>query len=306
MKGSQLGYILNSDMTVTSSKQSGKTPIGVVVCSYSGGGGQAMSLKSLGDYAWGQFGTNISTLKDYPDSASAYKDTSSYANTAKIIEAGDKSKYPAAWAAHEYSTEGTSAGDWCLPAAGILTSYYANKREINKGFNRAGGTNFSVPPAAWSSSEDDYTKAWYSLFDKRHGLLDQSKYMGFRVIPVIGFCDAGYEYDKTTDSCKIRNCGGYSKSLQPECIEYDTCQSGSTTYYSCKKCNPCSMMCGSECVKGYEDINKIGKYATYTTCTYNGKNYYTATSCDESYFGNRLDELRGYCYQSDGDNAPFC
>ena len=48
--------------------------------------------------------------------------------TEKIIAAGNKSKYPAAWAVHKYSTEGTSAGDWCLPAARIFTSYYDNQR----------------------------------------------------------------------------------------------------------------------------------------------------------------------------------
>ena len=246
-------------MTVTSSKQSGKTPIGVVVCSYSGGGGQAMALKSLGKYQWSPEYVDISTLPNYSSASSASKGYNSCGNSKKIMAAGNKSKYPAVWVANEYSTEGTSAGDWCLPAAGIFTSYYNNQSIINTGFSRAGGTKFTTSTYAWSSSEDDFHDAWYSNFYGRYGLTYSNyKRNSYEVRPVIGFCKAGYEYDKTTDSCKIRTCGyGYSKSLQSECLEYDTCQSGSTTYYRCTKCNPCSMMCGSECVKGYEDINKI-------------------------------------------------
>ena len=170
MKGSQLGYILNSDMTVTSSKQSGKTPIGVVVCSYSGGGGQAMALKSLGDYKWSTEYVDISGLTNYDPESAASKDYDSCGNTAKIIAAGDKSKYPAAWAAHEYKTAGTEAGDWCLPAAGIFTSYYNNQDAINTGFRRAGGTPFTSSTEAWSSSENNddyygYGRAWYSDFN---------------------------------------------------------------------------------------------------------------------------------------------
>ena len=119
MKGSH-----NSDMTVTSSKQSGKTPIGVVVCSYSGGGGQAMALKSLGKYQWSPEYVDISTLPNYSSASSASKGYNSCGNSKKIMAAGNKSKYPAVWVANEYSTEGTSAGDWCLPAAGICRNIY--------------------------------------------------------------------------------------------------------------------------------------------------------------------------------------
>ena len=188
MKGSQLGYILNSDMTVISSKQSGKTPIGVVVCSYSGGGGQAMALKSIGSYEWGGYGTDISTLPTYISVSTAYKDYDSCGNTAKIIAAGDKSTYPAAWAAHEYSTEGTNAGDWCLPAAGIFTSIYNNQSTINTGFSRAGGTQFTAYPYTWSSSEFHSYGAWHSNFNSSYGL-NNGFFKGspFEVRPVIEF-----------------------------------------------------------------------------------------------------------------------
>ncbi len=187
MKGSQLGYILNSDMTVTSTKQSGKTPIGVVVCSYSGGGGQAMALKSIGSYQWGGYGTDIPDLSNYYSETIAYNDTTSCSNTAKIIAAGDKNTYPAAWATYEYTTTGTNTGDWCLPAAGVFTSYFANQSAVNTGFTRAGGTRFTLTTKAWASSGYSSIGAWDSYFDFEYGLGNLSKTYSREVRPVIEF-----------------------------------------------------------------------------------------------------------------------
>ena len=204
MKGSQFGYILNSDMTVTSSKQSGKTPIGVVVCSYSGNtGGQAMALDSIGSYKWGGYGTDISTLPNYTSRSTAVQDIASCENSKKIRAQGNSSTYPAVWAAYNYTTTGTKAGDWCLPAAGIFTSYYNNQSVINTGFSRAGGTKFTNSTYAWSSSEYLNYGAWRSHFNNSYGLDWNSKRdYAYEVRPVIGFCKAGYEYDKSTDTCK--------------------------------------------------------------------------------------------------------
>ena len=188
MKGSQLGYILNSDMTVTASKQSGKTPIGVVVCSYSGNtGGQAMALDSIGKYKWLSNYLDIPTLPNNSTRDGAYKDTSSCENTAKIIAAGDSSAFPAAWAAHEYSTEGTSAGDWCLPAAGVFTSYYADQSVINSGFTLAGGTILTTSNNIWSSSENNTSTAWNSYFYGIYALESYNKTTSRDVRPVIEF-----------------------------------------------------------------------------------------------------------------------
>ena len=206
MKGSELGYILNSDMTVTSTTQSRKTPIGVVVCSYSGGGGQAMALNSLsGTYLWGGLGTDISGLTNYSSASSASQDFASCENSAKIRAQGTSSSYPAVWAAYNYSTEGTKVGDWCLPAVGIFTSIYNKQSTINTGFSRAGGTKFSASSPytrAWSSSERDEDFAWYSYFNYSYGLDWRGKDISYEVRPVIGFCATGYQYDKSTDSCQ--------------------------------------------------------------------------------------------------------
>ena len=164
----KIGSILFSDKTCGDDVQYGKTPIGVVV--YLGGsGGQALALNSIGSYKWGGYGTDISGLPNLEQSE-ASKDYASCENSKIIMAAGDKSTYPAVWAAHEYSTEGTKAGDWCLPAAGIFTSYSKNQEAINTGFNRANGTKFINSTQAWSSSEDDDERMWGSDFDGNYGL----------------------------------------------------------------------------------------------------------------------------------------
>ena len=181
-----LGDILFSDGTCSANKVSGKTPIAVVVYK-SGNCGQAMALKSIGKYEWGPTNNDIPTLTNFSSQESASYDLNSCLNTEKIIAAGNKSKYPAAWAAHEYKTEGTSAGDWCLPAAGIFTSYYNNQQLVNIGLTNAGGTQITTSTYAWSSSEYNGSRAWRSNFNREYGLGDGLKNYSYEVRPVIEF-----------------------------------------------------------------------------------------------------------------------
>ena len=183
-----LGDILFSNGTCSADVVDGKTPIAVVVYK-SGNCGQAMALKSIGNYEWGGRDTDISTLPNYGSNSAASKDYDSCGNTEKILAAGNKSKYPAAWAAHEYKTEGTSAGDWCLPAAGIFTSYSNNQSVINTGFSRAGGTKFTTSTSAWSSSEYGRNVAWYSGINGSYGLYNggYNTYDSLEVRPVLAF-----------------------------------------------------------------------------------------------------------------------
>ncbi len=183
-----LGDILFSNGTCSADVVDGKTPIAVVVYK-SGNCGQAMALKSIGNYEWGGYGTDISTLPNKTSAEAASKDYDSCGNSEKILAAGNKSTYPAVWAANEYKTEGTSAGDWCLPAAGIFTSYYNNQSVINTGFSRAGGTKFTTSTYAWSSSEYSSNNAWISGFYYSYGLpsYHNSKDFSFEVRPVLAF-----------------------------------------------------------------------------------------------------------------------
>ena len=166
-----IGSIFYSDHTCSyGSLISGKTPIGVVVYINGPGHGQVMALKSIGDYAWGPSDVDISTLTNFTGAESASFDLNSCTNTQKIMAAGDKNTYPAAWAAHEYKTEGTNAGDWCLPAAGVFTSYYNNQQQVNIGMTNAGGTQIGMNSQNWSSSENNSGYAWYSTFAYEYGV----------------------------------------------------------------------------------------------------------------------------------------
>ena len=165
-----IGSILYSDKSCYLNPQKGKTPIGIVVYIDGKGGGQALALKSIGSYQWGGSGTDISTLSNYTSASSASQDVASCENSKKIMAAGNKNTYPTVWAANEYSTEGTNAGDWCLPAAGIFTSYYNNQETINTGFSLANGTQFTESTHAWSSSEKNSNYAWRLDFSDSYGL----------------------------------------------------------------------------------------------------------------------------------------
>ena len=167
-KNCQIGHIYYSDKTCSVSLDRSKTPIGVVVYVDGQGHGQVMALNSIGSYQWApNINDDIPTLTNFITEESASYDLNSCLNTEKILAAGDKSKYPAAWAAHEYKTEGTEAGDWCLPAAGVFTSYYNNRQLVNIGMTNAGGTEPSS--YSWSSSEKD-DGMWTSGFVDGYGL----------------------------------------------------------------------------------------------------------------------------------------
>ena len=188
-KNCAIGHIYYSDKTCSVSYDASKTPIGVVVYVDGQGHGQVMALKSIGNYTWGPTNVDIPTLTNFTSAESASYDLNSCPNTEKILAAGDKSKYPAAWAAHEYKTEGTNVGDWCLPAAGILTSIYNNMELVNIGYGLASGSKIGTSSVVWSSSEYDGYDAWGFGFSLDNGVLN---YVNFKsnsdeVRPVLEF-----------------------------------------------------------------------------------------------------------------------
>ena len=189
-KDCAIGSIFYSDISCSYGKVvDGKTPIGVVVYVDGTGGGQAMALKKIGDYAWGGYGTDITTLTNWGSAEMAATDVQSCSNTILITNAGNKSTYPAAWAAHEYKTDGTAPGDWCLPAAGIMTSIKNNMSAINAGFVLAGGDQLGTISYLWSSSEYTNYFAWRSDFRYDYGLTSGSdgKNSSYEVRPVLEF-----------------------------------------------------------------------------------------------------------------------
>ena len=187
----QVGYLYYSDKTCSVSYDASKTPIGVVVYVDGQGHGQVMALKSIGNYTWGGHGTDIPGLNNFSSDSSASTDLQSCSNTVLITAAGDKSTYPAAWAAHEYRTDGTAPGDWCLPAAGIMFSIKKSISAINAGFVLAGGDQLETRSFLWSSSEYNTYYAWSSTFSYDYGLEnyqgDNNKNNSHEVRPVLEF-----------------------------------------------------------------------------------------------------------------------
>ena len=190
-KNCAVGHIYYSDKSCSVSYDASKTPIGVVVYVDGQGHGQVMALQSIGSYKWGPTEIDITTLTNFTDAESASYDLNSCPNTEKILAAGDKSTYPAAWAAHEYKTEGTNSGDWCLPAAGIFTSYYNNQQLVNLGITNAGGAQIGTGSYNWSSSETSSGYTWYSNFNNIYGLNykydDSNKDGSYEVRPILEF-----------------------------------------------------------------------------------------------------------------------
>ena len=196
----KIGDIFYSDWTCSTEVDANKTPIAVVVYMDGAGHGQALALNSTVKYPW-QGGTmvdsegntiDIGAIPNYDYGADVSKELDSCVNTQMLISSGTPNDFPAAWAANYYKTAGTKAGDWCLPAAGIFTSYYNNKDAVNAGFDKVGGVKFNDTMQAWSSSEHNNYYAITSYLKGPNGIYLYSneavkKTRSYEVRPVIEF-----------------------------------------------------------------------------------------------------------------------
>lgn len=160
-KNCKIGQILNSDGTCTTDKEASKTPLGVVI--YIGGNncGYAMTANPIiNNIRWSDYYqyVNLNTSRS-DDWREIIKDYDACNNTRKLIQAGDASKYPAAWAAYEYAppTAPETKGKWCLPAAGMLSSLFLNLNVINNAISKLGGTKLTNDNEhIWSSASNEY------------------------------------------------------------------------------------------------------------------------------------------------------
>ncbi len=160
-----VGQILNNDGSCSNSVVSGKTPIGVVV--YISGGtdkcGYAMTASPIAtSIIWSTEYVNTGAFQS-PNWQEAIKDFDVSGNMTKIIQSGNSSTYPAAYAALNYapSAAPTSKGKWMLPTAGILNSLYTNLNAVNNTISKLGGTQLTGDNEhIWSSSEYSYGYAW--------------------------------------------------------------------------------------------------------------------------------------------------
>ena len=156
-----IGNILYSDSTCSSRKVSGKTPIGVV--SYVNGcKGIAINLTTTGTMYWSSRYTDISGIPNYSSSPHT-TDFNGKSNTAAWVSYyGSSVTNYAPGYCYNFTTTGTSKGQWYLPAQGELyASVWTNKSAVNAGLSAAGGASIQNG-WHWSSSEGDvYTSyAW--------------------------------------------------------------------------------------------------------------------------------------------------
>ena len=196
-KNCKIGQILNSDASCSDNKVSGKTPIGVVV--YISGGsdkcGYAMTASPIASgIKWSTEYVNTGAFQS-SSWQNAIKDFDVSGNMTKIIQSGNASTYPAAYAALNYapSAAPTSKGKWTLPTAGILNSLYTNLNAINNAISKVGGTQLTGDNEhIWSSSETSYYDAWNfctgsGLGAKQGGVGLTIKSNGNVVRPVLAF-----------------------------------------------------------------------------------------------------------------------
>ena len=157
--------ILNSDMTCTQNKVNNKTPIGVVAY-INGDTRLAVNLVNK-SFVWGGTGTDIPGLTNIISTSTAQNDFSGKSNTSTIVSTlGDTSDYAAGYC-YNYTTTGTSKGDWYLPAMGELYALVVingNITALNAGLVAAGGSKLLTRDSFdryWSSSEFSSDGAWY-------------------------------------------------------------------------------------------------------------------------------------------------
>ncbi len=151
-----VGAIYYSDGTCSACVDSNKTAIGIVVKDNE----LVMSNKKSSTMYWSIAYTDTS-LTNYTSSANAKTDFNGKSNTAVIVAAHptETVNNNAAIYCNSYSTEGTNAGDWYLPAAGELYSYvYGNwSSKLSATATKLG---WSLSDYFWSSSEYGSSHAW--------------------------------------------------------------------------------------------------------------------------------------------------
>ena len=154
-----IGHIYYADSSCSQEFNEAKIPIGVVVK----GDTLIMSIEHP-KIGWGTFEPNIEALPNIQDRGIAITDYDGKNNTLKLVTeqtyAGLNSSKSAAIYCHEYSTSGTSAGDWYLPAMGELYNYvHLNYNKLNAVYT----TNLILDTFNsyfWSSTEYNSAYAW--------------------------------------------------------------------------------------------------------------------------------------------------
>ena len=176
----KIGDILYHDMSCNANVVASKTPIGVI---FDVTNGLAIAKDEFENLTWGP-NVDISGIQNYSTNTTAAADWQGFNNTKAIYEYRKTKGGPfqAAEKALAYSTEGTSQGQWYLPAAGELKAVSDNKSTLNTTLSKIGGTSLSL--SDWTSSEKNSTNAF---FLSSSTLGSNTKGISANIRPVINF-----------------------------------------------------------------------------------------------------------------------
>ena len=264
-----IGNILYSDSTCSSCKVSGKTPIGVV--SYAEGTKRlAINLTTTSSMYWSLYCDDISGIPNYSSSPDT-TDFNGKSNTAAWVSYyGSSVTNYAPGYCYNYTTAGTSKGQWYLPAAGELyASVWTNKTAVSAGLSAAGGASIQNG-WHWSSSEYSSYSAW-EVYPHNGNVDSRTKDTnGEYVRCVLPFedngggtakvCTADYKYTCAFDSST--HISGGSGSACAGTYKSCTCQSG----YEWKD-GACEKSCDNTCSVG----NILYSDSTCSSCKVSGK-----------------------------------
>ena len=183
-----IGDILYSDMSCSFDVVEGKTPIGVV---FDRGNRLAIAL-DMAEKAWSDEHFKVPTLSNYRSDSAATADRQGKHNTRLVLEYCQTNGYscPAFEYVNSYTTVGTIAGDWYLPAAGELIAIYSNRDVLNTALGKIGGTKLPTDDFHWSSSEYSSSDAWRVYFCDGYLtdlVIEYYKHNDYYVRPVLAF-----------------------------------------------------------------------------------------------------------------------
>ena len=154
--GCLVGMIYYSDGSCSVGVDGSKTAIGVVVEDNA----YVMSVPKSGIKWASNSSSDVSSIINNANGDSAKGDYLGKLNTSAIVAAysSDTTSNNAAVYCNEYTTAGTSAGQWYLPAAGELyDGLYLNNKKVTRVFAQLG---VAVSGYFWSSSENYSGVAW--------------------------------------------------------------------------------------------------------------------------------------------------
>ncbi len=196
-----IGALYYSDGTCSDELESSKTLLGVVIYEKSASeSGWIMTVNPIvTSVVWSTEYVDIPGLSNCKSTSCLTDIQASCTNTDVITAYGSSSRYPAAWAAKNYSPSGTPSGkSWCLPSGGLLNNLNnsVNLAKVNAGITIAGGTILGNVSGGyedvWSSSEYSYSYAWgfYAYTSGSFNMGGNDKYGNYSdrsVRPVMAF-----------------------------------------------------------------------------------------------------------------------